>query len=102
MNHYVPSECSLVELPPTDIEKLNNKINYTNSRISNVNSSLNKKISNVQNEVDERATEERVDGIDMVIESILEDIIPTIIDGGMELEEEIEEIENDDTDTENI
>ena len=47
MEHFIKGKCELVEIPPTDIEKLNSKINYTNSRIN----STNKNVTNVSNRV---------------------------------------------------
>ena len=62
--------CTNVPLEPSAIDKLNRRISNTNQRISNV-----------EAEVETKATDERVDGIDEVIENILEDIIPSIIEG---------------------
>lgn len=67
---HVDVEYSYKELPQTDIDKLN-------SRINNLSSSVNTRIANIE---EEKASEVRVDGIDEVIENILEDIIPSIIE----------------------
>lgn len=65
---------SNMKLPTSAIDRLN-------SRISNVSAYANQRINNVEAEMETKATEERVDGIDEVIENILEDIIPSIIEG---------------------
>lgn len=58
--------CSHVEIPPSAIDRLNSRINNLSSSVSTLQY--------------EKASEKRVDGIDEVIENILEDVIPSIIE----------------------
>ena len=36
MSKYVDGDCSYVELPPSEIDRLNSRINYVSNRVSNI------------------------------------------------------------------
>lgn len=66
--HYVDGECSYKELPPSEIEELKKKLDRLSS---------------------DKADTERVDNIDSTIEEIIEVIIPSLIDDGMDESEDL-------------